>query len=52
MNGALVNYDEGRRRIQLARSHDEIADLRDKAQALAQYARQAKDSEQIGRAHV
>jgi hypothetical protein len=45
MNGALVNYDEGRRRIQIARSHDEVADIRDKAQALTLYARQAKDSD-------
>ncbi len=42
---ALANYDAGRRAIERARNHDEAADIRDKAEALAAYARQAKDKD-------
>lgn len=50
MSGELVAYDEMCRAIDAAYRVDEVKDLRDKAQALEAYARQAKNVEAERRA--
>jgi modification methylase len=42
MTTQLVHFDAARREIELARSIDEVKDIRDKAEAIRQYARQSK----------
>ena len=47
MTTTLVKYDAARYALQQAVEIDEVKDIRDKAQAMAAYARQAKDTEMI-----
>lgn len=45
MTGTLAQYDEARRALEAARSLPEVREIRDKAEAMRVYARQAQDSD-------
>src|SRR3990167_8535733 len=47
MTVALVRYDAARMALEAASSVDEVKDIRDKAQAMAAYARQANDTAMV-----